>query len=305
MPTRQPRSRAALAATALTLLAVLSVLAVAGCTGGGGDSGGQSSSDAGAAEPAAAAVDPAQLSERGSTGAARAVVRSPSVVRTGRVSLTATDLAAVRVEIDDLLAAIGGTVDDEQTTTGDDGRVDRSTLVLRVPVARFDAAKRALERLGTLTSSTESAEDVSTQVIDTAERVQTLQNSLDRLQRFQRSARDVGDLVRFEEQITRRQSELQSLTAQQDYLSDRTSMSTITVELSTPATAPPTALDDAGFLAGLRSGWAALGDVAVVASTVLGAALPFLVALPLVAVPVWLGLRAVLRRRGRRTPATG
>ncbi len=295
MHTRRSRRHVAPAAAVLALLAVL---AVAGCTGTGG-TGGQSS-DAGAAEPASAA-GLAQRSERGATGAARTVVRTQAVVRTGRVSLTATDLAAVRGEIDDLLAAIGGTVDDEQTTTGDSGQVDRSTLVLRVPVARFDAAKRALERLGTLTSSTESTKDVSTQVIDTAERVQTLQNSLDRLQRFQRSADDVGDLVRFEEQITRRQSELQSLTAQQDYLADRTSMSTITVELSTPATAPPTALDDAGFLPGLRSGWDALGDVAVVALTVLGAVLPFLVALPLVAVPVWLGLRALLRRRGRRT----
>ncbi|HYO40401.1 MAG TPA: DUF4349 domain-containing protein [Nocardioidaceae bacterium] len=218
------------------------------------------------------------------------------------VSLTGTDLAATRAEIDDLLAAVGGTVDDERTTTGKDGRVDRSTLVLRVPVARFDAAKSALERLGTLRSSTESAEDVSTEVIDTAERVQTLQNSLDRLQRFQRAATDVDDLLRFEEQITRRQSELQSLTAQQAYLSDLTSMSTITVELSTPDAAPPAALDDAGFLTGLRSGWNALVDLGVVLLTLLGAVLPFLVALPLVGVPLWLALRALLRRRELRDP---
>jgi hypothetical protein len=298
--------RAALAAVALALLVAL---LLAGCSGGGSSSNAASSQDAGAAEPASGALaDDARLaqgSERGSTGeAARARVRTAAVVRTGRVSLTGTDLAATRAEIGDLLAAVGGTVDDERTTTGKDGRVDRSTLVLRVPVAHFDAAKRALERLGTLTSSTESAEDVTTQVIDIAERVQTLQNSLDRLQRFQRSAGDVDDLVRFEEQITRRQSELQSLSAQQAYLSDRTSLSTITVEMSTPDAAPPAALDDAGFLTGLRNGWQALVDVAVVALTVLGAVLPFLIALPLGGVPLWLGLRALLRRRDRRTPAT-
>ncbi len=119
-----------------------------------------------------------------------------------------------------------------------------------MPVDSFDTARKALSRLGKLTSSSESEKDVTTQVIDTAERVQTLQNSLDRLQRFQRSAKDVDDLIQFEDQITSRQAELQSLKAQQSYLSSQTSMSTITLTLSQPGKEPPGALDDAGFLAG-------------------------------------------------------
>ncbi len=59
------------------------------------------------------------------------------------------------------------------------------------------------------------------------------------------------ELLRYEDQITERQSELQSLKAQQSYLADQTSMSTITVYLSTPEkyVPPPDALEDAGFLA--------------------------------------------------------
>jgi hypothetical protein len=135
------------------------------------------------------------------------------------------------------------------------------------------------------------------------ERVQTLRNSLDRLQRFQRAARDAGDLVRLEQQITTRQSELQSLVAQQSYLADQTSMSTITVVLSRPevTVAPPGALDDAGFAAGLAGGWQALGDVLVVVLTALGAALPFLLAGALLGLPAVLLVR-VLRRRRAATP---
>ena len=163
--------------------------------------------------------------------------------------------------MDRLLASVGGSVDREETTNARDGSIDRSRLVLRVPVEKFDETKRALGRLGKLTSSTESEKDVTTEVIDTGERVQTLQNSLDRLQRYQRSAKDVTALIRYEDQITARQSELQSLKAQQTYLTSRTTMSTITLDLSTPETyvAPPGALDDAGFLAGLQGGWHALG----------------------------------------------
>ena len=227
------------------------------------------------------------------------MVRVQSVIRTAELSITAKDLGAVRVDVDSLLAAVGGSIGDEQTTHDRKGRVESSTLVLRVPVERFTATKKALMGMGKLETSDESAKDVTSEVIDVDERVQTLQNSLDDLQRFQRSAKDVKDLLAYEEKITQRQSELQSLKAQQSYLADQTSMSTITVHLSTPEryAPPPDPLEGAGFLAGLEAGWHALLDVLVVGVTVLGAVLPFLVAALLVGVPAWLGIRLLLRRR--------
>ena len=71
------------------------------------------------------------------------------------------------------------------------------------------------------------------------------------------------------------------------------------VELSTPEkyVPPPDALQDAGFLSGLKAGWNALGDAVVVMLTVLGAVLPFLLVGALVGLPAWIGLRALLRRR--------
>jgi hypothetical protein len=278
-------------------LAVLAVLAVTGCSGGTGP---MSADSSGGPSGGARAGGVAPASAPDSAGTA---VRTASVIRTGEIAVTGTDLGRLRTEVTDLLAAIGGALDNEQTSNDRRGEITESTLVLRVPAARFDAAKHALEKLGRLTFSHESAKDVTTEVIDTDERAQTLQNSLDRLQRFQRSATDVADLLRYEDQITRRQSELQSTKAQQAYLADQTSMSTITLHLSTPdhPVREPGALDDAGFLSGLRGGWEALQGVVVVALTVAGALLPFLVAFAVVGYPAWLLLRALLRRR--RTPA--
>ena len=254
------------------------------------------------AEPATGDGDPAAGGDN--AGANRAVVRSKAVIRTGQITVTAKDLSAVRREVDDLLVAVDGTVSSEQTSNDKGGRIERSTLVLRVPVEHFTAAKNALEKMGRLKASDVGSKDVTNEVIDVDERVQTLQNSLDTLQDYQRDAKDVGDLLDFEEKITTRQAELQSLQAQQAYLRDQTSMSTITLHLSTPEkyVAPPDALEDAGFLSGLRAGWHALGDVVVVALTVLGALLPFLVAGLLLGVPTWIGIRSLLRRR-RATPA--
>ncbi len=79
----------------------------------------------------------------GAAGAAvkATLVRRESVIRTGEMSLTSTDLATVRAEVDRLLAAVGGTVDNEDTTNGRAGEIERSVLVLRVPVGRFDAPR--------------------------------------------------------------------------------------------------------------------------------------------------------------------
>ena len=290
---RKRTLRYSLAAGAAAGLVVLSA-----CSGALSDAGGAASADRLASATAANEVT------AGKAGTARGrpvrtAVRTRSVVKTGEIALTSKDLARVRNEVDDLLAAVGGSVDKEHTTNDKQGRVDRSTLTLRVPVDRFDPTKKALERLGRLEYSTESEKDVTTEVIDTAERVQTLTNSLDRLQRFQRSAEDVDDLIRYEQQITTRQAELQSLEAQQAYLSDTTSMSTIALHLSTPEryVAPESTLEDAGFLTGLKGGWSALVGSVVVVLTVLGAVLPFAVAFTIVGVPAWVALRALLRRR--------
>jgi len=274
------------------------LVALAGLTACSGGASSDSAGAGGLAAPAPARAD-ATDEKAAPPGANRTVVTTKAVIRTGEVSLTSKDLARVRADIDALLAAVGGTIGSEQSSNDRHGRLEQSTLVLRVPVERFAATKSALMKMGKLEDSDENSKDVTTQVIDVDERVQTLQNSLDDLQRFQRGAQDVKDLLAYEEKITQRQSELQSLKAQQSYLADQTSMSTITVNLSTPEryVPPPDALQGAGFLAGLEAGWHALLDVLVVGLTVLGAVLPFLVAGLLVGGPAWLGIRALVRRR--------
>ena len=228
-----------------------------------------------------------------------------AVIKTGEIALTAKDLDATRAKIDGLLVSVGGIIDSERSTHTRQGDLKRSTLVLRVPVDKFDAAMDGLAGFGKVRHSDSASKDVTTQVIDVDERVQTLQNSLDRLQAYQRDAKDIDDLIRFEQQITQRESELQSLKAQQDYLADQTSMSTISVYLSTPKAfvEPPGALDDAGFLAGLKSGWNALVSAVVVTLTVVGVVLPFAAVALLVGVPVWLLVRRTVRSRTASRPA--
>ena len=292
--------------------AAVAVLALTGaCSGGAGTMSDEAADfqDAGGAGSDAIARDAVDAPETASGGGAgapaanRTVVQVRSVIKTGQISLTAKDLDGTRAKIDGLLVSVGGIIDSERSTHSRAGDLKRSTLVLRVPVDEFDAAMDGLAGFGKVRHSDSASKDVTTQVIDIDERVQTLQNSLDRLQAYQRDAKDIDDLIRFEQQITQRESELQSLKAQQDYLADQTSMSTISVYLSTPKAyvEPPSALDDAGFLAGLKSGWNALTSAVVVALTVVGAVLPFAGVALLVGLPVWLLVRRTLRTNPHST----
>ncbi|HET6625801.1 MAG TPA: DUF4349 domain-containing protein [Nocardioidaceae bacterium] len=294
--------------TSVRLGAVLAALVLGGgltaCSGGGPEamssdsaakadvstSRGDGAADSAGAGDSAGGAEAAP--ERAPGTANRTTLTTRAVIKTGQVALTDTDLDATRDEVDRLLFGFGGSVENEETSHDDDGAISHSTLVLRIPVAKFGAAMEALEKLGTVQSSDTRSEDVTTEVIDVDERVETLQNSLDRLQAYQRKSDNIDDLIRFEDQITERESQLQSLTAQQSYLADQTAMSTITLHLSTPDTyVEPDSLDDAGFLSGLKAGWHALAGAVVVGLTVLGAVLPFAVTAALVAVPVWLLLR--------------
>lgn len=287
------------------------VAVAAGCSGGSNEASSGDTQTVGDGQEGGAAGDFAGSDSDGGkaaleapNGANRTTVQDRSVIRTGQVALTGKNLDETRDEVDQLLFAMGGSIDSEQTTHDDEGGIERSTLVLRVPVAKFEATMKALEKLGKVKTSESTSKDVTTEVIDVNERVETLQTSLDRLQRFQSQSENIDDLIRFEDQITTRESELRSLEAQQAHLLDQTAMSTITLYLSVPDkyVPPPGALDDAGFLAGLKGGWNALKDFVVVGLTVAGAALPFAIAFALVGVPTWLLVRL---SAGRRAGAGG
>jgi len=288
--------------TAVRNLAAAGVLValttLTGCTGGSGGSGDSLAGSAASSGEVAPSAPDGQVQ---ASTANRTVVRTKAEIKTAEIALTATDLAEVRDRVDGLLVSFGGQVDKEESSNDRDGELERSTLVVRVPVDRFEQAQRAFQRLGKVRSSDEASKDVTTQVIDVDERVQTLQNSLDRLQRFQRAATNVDDLLRYENQITARQSELLSLEAQQAFLADQTSLATITLYLSTPEefVPPPDALANAGFVTGLEAGWHAFGDVVLVVLTGIGAVIPFAVAAVVLGVPAWLVARTLLRRRNQ------
>ena len=301
--------RARRTGSTLLLLASLVLICACGVSSGSGESSAEdsasSASDSSGGATAKGAGEVSSLSQSGGqsttdTASTRRAVTplSRSVVSTGQVSLHSSRLAEARAEVVRLVAGWGGTISDEQTVSDERGRIDSSTLSLRVPTARFAAAMDTLAGIGQVDQQSRSSEDVSTQVIDTDARVRAAERSIRSIEGLLGRATKLSDVIAIESSLARRQADLDSLKQQQAYLVDQTSLSTIAVTLSTPPRAGKQ--ETRGFLAGLVAGWQALQDGAAVALTALGAILPFAVIALLLGLPLWLLLR---RRRPVVHPA--
>jgi hypothetical protein len=290
------------------------LLGLTGCGAGSGDTAGSNASVAGSAPDMAAAgkAEPQgsatlhsqalSAADQPAGSAAGAGLIQQQVIKTGAVSITTKDPQQARDQVDGLLTTLHGRLDDEQTIYDKQGRIHDSQLVLRVPVGSFETAMNDLEGLGTVVHSSSTGKDVTSQVIDVQQRLRTLRISLRDLNSFQQHAATIGQLLRYENAITQRRGEYQSLKAQRNQLLSQTTLSTIDFDISVPAaaTSPRGRTHEAGFVTGLRHGWAAFTGTVLVVLTAVGALLPFAILLAAVGLPVWWWVR----RRSAPVPAT-
>lgn len=280
--------------------AVVAIL-LAGCSMGAGES---SAPSAGMPAEVAPAPGPAedQAVEDASGGAveSESLVPDRSVITTGWVAITVDDPVASAEDVADLAQQSGGRVDSRTETPGTDTQQPSAQLVLRIPSDELDGVVDRLRELGTVTSVSMNASDVTQQRQDVEARIEALGASVDRLQQLLSTATSITDLIAIESELTTRQAELDSLTQQRDLLVDQVDFSTVTVELVTEAVAPDARPDD--FWSGVLAGWAALTAFASWLGVAFGVMLPWIVALLVIGAVA--ALVIVLTTRGRRRTPT-
>lgn len=303
---------------------------LAACASGGGDSdaddsGGDAFNGTAADAPAEAPADRDGL-ERGMSDEAvldngysddlastnlESVPGAPvdrKIIAKGNVSLEAEDVGNAAFHVTRIAQEHLGEVTERETTTNDDGDISTARLLLRIPVADFDKVFTKLEDVAAadLQSSSTGKEDVTTKVIDTQVRIRAQRRSLLRVEALFDRAQSISDIIRIESQVSRRQADLESLEQRLNFLTDQTSMSTISVNISLPPKEKKEEKkkdepEEAGFLAGLEDGWKALKSVGTDAATLAGQLLPFTVVLLIIGGPVLLLVRR-LRRRDEDAP---
>ncbi len=280
-------------------------LGLAGCSSSGAsrsDSGAAPVKQPGAAQPAqgGAAQQPPGAGDKAAPPAqqpgvpAQLTIDTRSMIFTGTVTVRVTDVERAAADASSLATAAGGFVGGDDRTSAKDQSQARMTL--RVPSARFSSVVDSVAKLGKEESRQLSTEDVTDQVTDVDARIATGQAGVDRVRDLIAKAASISEVVSLESELSRREADLESLKSRKRKLDDQTTLSTITAVLLGPEAAakPAPKKHETGFLAGLKSGWHSFAASMGVLATVVGALLPWLVAL---AVPVGVALWWVRRTR--------
>jgi hypothetical protein len=220
------------------------------------------------------------------------------VISSGFVTLTADDPIAASGAAVQIVESAGGRVDGRTEQAPSNGDKGRASLTLRIPTDKLTATLTELKELGDNASVQLSDVDVTTEVQDLDARISALSASVGRLIALMSTATDTDVLIDLETAVSDRQGQLESMESQRRLLTDQVAMSSVTLELVSPADAPvpvPRTFGDA-----VTAGLAGFGAFFTGLFFALGYALPWLVLLAiLVAV-----LMAVRRRRRRASAGT-
>jgi hypothetical protein len=285
--------RTHLAAVIASLLAVAGLLA--GCSAGDSDSGGAdqpAGSDQSVdfqGEEAYSDGDAAAEGEAGDDSRSSTVDRS--VIITGNLYMTVEDPIAAADRAAGIVRNAGGRIDARNETAPDEHYGGSAALTLRIPSDRLDAAVADLRELGTVDEFSTDSYDVTTEVTDLAARISTLRASTERIERLLLEAKNISDIITLENELDRRQAELESLEAHQRGLNDQVSMSTIELSLTTE---PVVIVDDAPetFWDGLETGWNGLVGFLSIALVIIGVVLPWIALMAVIVLAVVVAVRA-------------
>ena len=282
--------------------ALVTGVLLSGCGGSAGSSESENSSSAGRdmAKAPMAAPEQAQAGGQAKDTPARAPdlsVDQRSIIYRGSITVRVKDVTVAAGETTGIATTYGGFIGADSRTS--DGGAGSGTMQLRVPADKFATTVDRLSKLGDEEHREINTEDVTEQTVDLDARIAVQQARVDSGRRLLAQAKSLNDLVMLEKEVATREADLASLQAKKRRLADLTALSTITVTFLGPAAVVPSD-DPPGFLSGLTAGWDALVASLTVLLTLLGALLPWLLALGL---PAWAVFYAVRRFHRSRVAA--
>jgi hypothetical protein len=202
------------------------------------------------------------------------------------VTMGSDDIQRTVGAIRDDAARLGGNVTQADVNFGSGVDGGHATLVIKLPPAQVEALIGGLDQAGVVRSISQSAQDVTEQLVDLDVRLSNARKSVENVREFMDRATDLKDLVTLEGELTRRQTELEQLEAQQRNLADRVALSTVTIEIL-PIEDLPAVEADPGIADAFSDGWSAFASFVFGIGYVLAVLLPFLVLAALLGLAIW------------------
>jgi hypothetical protein len=158
------------------------------------------------------------------------------IIREGNITIAVEDTRASRDAIEEIvmgLAEDGAFVVSSSESGRGENRQPYVNMSIRVPVERFSAVMDQLAEMGVRVDERyETAQDVTEEYVDVAGRIEAAEISIERLKELMAGAEFTEDLLNAEEQLSRREAELEALRGRLNFLAESAALSLIHINLS-------------------------------------------------------------------------
>ncbi len=174
------------------------------------------------AESEAIRVEPQLLTER-------------LIIRDGRLALTVEDTLAAQQEIEKIVAELAGEgafLVSSNARTDYEGESPYIDTMIRIPAAKFDEVMDRIAALAVkVDERSESAQDVTEEYVDLETRLESLEAARNRLLEIMKQSATTEELLLAEQQLTQRESEIESIKGRMKFLTESARLSSITISL--------------------------------------------------------------------------
>lgn len=163
------------------------------------------------------------------------------IIRQGFIYLLVNDPRETMTQITQLMSEHGGFVTQSHIVNESpaDAGVNAS-MTLRIPVAQLEAVMSKVRGLGVrVTSESITAVDQTEQKVDLEAQLRNLQATETQLVKIMGQATTVSQTLEVQRELSSVRTQIEQLTAQRDNLTSNAAMATVTVNLSTEASALP------------------------------------------------------------------
>ena len=225
------------------------------------------------------------------------------IIYTAEVTLVTDDFGAAEQGVPKLIKQHGGYIS-EGAVERTSGASRSGRWVARVPVDRFDAFLDALSTLGVPEHRSQRAQEVTEEYVDLQSRIATQRRLEERiLKLLEDRGGNIEDTIRMENELSRIRGEAERMEGRLRYLTDRTSLTTVTINVREEQSyTPPEAPEFAQRLSeGFSDSIDSMTDTGQNLAVVGARAVPWLVVVAIVLIPAMLlgGRRWRARRSSR------
>jgi hypothetical protein len=229
------------------------------------------------------------------------VTQERLIIRTANMSLVVPDTEEAMTTISHMAEENGGgVVNSSVFQYNEDAKTGNITI--RVPSSGFNSAMEALRSMAVeVRQESTSGQDVTEEFVDLSARLENLEVTAERVRAFLDEAKTVEEALDVNRELSRLESEIESMKGRLQYLSQSASFSTITVDLTPDILSQP--IESPGWRPArvFRNAIDSLVDALQgVAEFGIWFAIYLLPLLLIVGIPLWLIIRFIWRRWKRR-----